>query len=70
MAALQDETKVDTDSEVTVSHNALDGLKQLLSVRSNVVLPFLVPKLLTPPITAFNVKALASVAEVSGIFMY
>eukprot|EP01117_Protostelium_nocturnum_P009440 TRINITY_DN3367_c0_g3_i1.p1 TRINITY_DN3367_c0_g3~~TRINITY_DN3367_c0_g3_i1.p1 ORF type:complete len:2582 (-),score=1035.41 TRINITY_DN3367_c0_g3_i1:96-7841(-) len=46
--------------------NSLDGLRQILAVKSNVVLPFLVPKLLKPPITAFNVKALASIAEVSG----
>lgn len=46
--------------------NALDGLRQILSVRSNVVLPFLVPRLLSPPITAFNVRALGSIAEVSG----
>eukprot|EP01114_Cavostelium_apophysatum_P005269 TRINITY_DN1605_c0_g1_i7.p1 TRINITY_DN1605_c0_g1~~TRINITY_DN1605_c0_g1_i7.p1 ORF type:complete len:2557 (-),score=707.41 TRINITY_DN1605_c0_g1_i7:133-7803(-) len=46
--------------------HAMEGLKELLAVRSNVILPFLVPKLLTPPITAFNVKSLASVAEVAG----
>lgn len=30
------------------------------------MLPFLVPRLLTPPVTAFNIRALASVAEVAG----
>jgi hypothetical protein len=46
--------------------NSLDAIRQILTVRSAVVLPFLVPKLLTPPITPSNVRALASIAEVSG----
>ncbi len=48
------------------SSNALDAIRQILTVRSTVVLPFLVPRLLTPPITSFNVRALASIAEVAG----
>lgn len=48
------------------ANKSLNALKQILTVRSNVVLPFLVPKLLSPPVTPFNVQALASVAEVAG----
>ncbi|PRP84949.1 hypothetical protein PROFUN_07334 [Planoprotostelium fungivorum] len=54
------------DSLQDEGSNALDGLRQILAVKSSVVLPFLVPKLLKPPITTFNVKALASIAQVSG----
>ncbi|PRP74509.1 putative Translational activator GCN1 [Planoprotostelium fungivorum] len=43
--------------------NALDGLRQILTIKSSVVLPFLVSKLLTPPITSFNVKAFASLPK-------
>jgi len=46
--------------------HAFDALKQILSVRSNHILPFLLPKLLSPPLSAFNVRALASIAEVAG----
>eukprot|EP00698_Gefionella_okellyi_P016583 TRINITY_DN4753_c0_g1_i1.p1 TRINITY_DN4753_c0_g1~~TRINITY_DN4753_c0_g1_i1.p1 ORF type:complete len:2587 (+),score=586.43 TRINITY_DN4753_c0_g1_i1:38-7798(+) len=46
--------------------SALEGLKQILSVRSHVVLPYLIPKLMQPPITAFRARALASLAEVAG----
>uniref|UniRef100_A0A6B2KWI5 TOG domain-containing protein n=1 Tax=Arcella intermedia TaxID=1963864 RepID=A0A6B2KWI5_9EUKA len=49
-----------------ISHKALNGLSQMLAVRSNIVLPFVVPKLIKPPLTSFNAKALASVVEASG----
>lgn len=34
--------------------------------KSRVVLPFLVPRLIEPPITAFNAKALAQLTVVAG----
>jgi len=58
------------DKDAQVSHKALNGLKQMLAVRSAVVLPFVIPKLTTPPMTHFNAKALASLAEVSGEGLY
>lgn len=47
---------------------ALAALLTLLTdnARSNVILPNLVPTLLTPPITSFNAKALASLSKVAG----
>lgn len=54
------------DSDPEVSRMALNALKQILAVRSNIVLPFVVPKLVNPPLTLFNAKSLAAVAEVSG----
>ena len=50
---------------------ALSALLTLLTdnARSNIILPNLVPALLTPPITAFNARALASLAEVAGTAM-
>ncbi|KAG9891092.1 ARM repeat-containing protein, partial [Aureobasidium melanogenum] len=48
--------------------NALSALLTLLTeqTRSNAILPNLLPTLLTPPITAFNAKALASLAQVAS----
>ena len=48
--------------------NALSALLTLLTeaTRANIILPNLIPTLLTPPITAFNGRALASLAQVAG----
>ncbi|XP_050384454.1 protein ILITYHIA [Argentina anserina] len=48
------------------SDTALDGLKQILSVRITAVLPHILPKLVQLPLTAFNAHALKAVAEVAG----
>ncbi|KAK7285862.1 hypothetical protein RJT34_20645 [Clitoria ternatea] len=48
------------------SDNALDGLKQILSVRTSAVLPHILPKLVLPPLSAFNAHALGALAEVAG----
>ena len=54
-----------TESE---ANTALSALLTLLTdnVRSNIILPNLIPTLLVSPITAFNAKALASLSEVAG----
>ncbi|KAI5284173.1 translational activator of GCN4, partial [Ascosphaera acerosa] len=51
---------------------ALSALLTLLTetTRANIILPILIPTLLTKPITAFNANALASLAEVAGPAMY
>lgn len=46
--------------------NALEGLQQLLSIRGKIILPFLIPQLSAPPMTASNARALAALAEVAG----
>ena len=48
--------------------NALSALLTLLTetTRSNIILPNLIPTLTAPPISAFNAKALASLAKVAG----
>jgi hypothetical protein len=53
------------------AENALAALLTLLTetTRANVILPNLVPTLLTSPITAFNARALASLAKVGGSSM-
>ncbi|RVX11358.1 Protein ILITYHIA [Vitis vinifera] len=48
------------------SDTALDGLKQILSVRTTAVLPHILPKLVHLPLTAFNAHALGALAEVAG----
>uniref|UniRef100_A0A8C5P6E8 GCN1 activator of EIF2AK4 n=1 Tax=Leptobrachium leishanense TaxID=445787 RepID=A0A8C5P6E8_9ANUR len=46
-----------------MSDFALDGLKQVMAVKSRVVLPYLVPKLTTPPV---NTRVLAFLSSVAG----
>ncbi|XP_073041088.1 protein ILITYHIA [Primulina eburnea] len=48
------------------SDTALDGLKQILSVRTSAVLPHILPKLVQLPLSAFNAHALGALAEVAG----
>lgn len=48
---------------VEMAEFALDGLKQVMGVKSRVVLPYLVPKLITPPV---NTKVLAFLSSVAG----
>ncbi|KAK6444954.1 hypothetical protein FP744_10001202 [Trichoderma asperellum] len=53
------------------AENALSALLTLLtdSTRSNIILPNLIPTLTTPPISAFDAKALASLSKVAGASM-
>ncbi|KAF7553366.1 hypothetical protein G7046_g7118 [Stylonectria norvegica] len=50
------------------AENALSALLTLLTetTRSNIILPNLIPTLTTPPISAFDAKALASLSKVAG----
>ncbi|KAL4986897.1 armadillo-type protein [Aspergillus falconensis] len=50
------------------AEQALSALLTLLTeqTRANIILPNLIPTLLTSPISTFNAKALASLAEVAG----
>ncbi|KAI5851570.1 armadillo-type protein, partial [Morchella snyderi] len=50
------------------AEHALAALLTLLTeqTRSNIILPALIPTLIAPPITLFNARALASLAQVSG----
>lgn len=50
------------------ANTALSALLTLLTdnTRANIILPNLVPTLLKPPITSFNARAIASLAEVAG----
>ncbi|KAL8708395.1 MAG: hypothetical protein Q9220_006685 [cf. Caloplaca sp. 1 TL-2023] len=53
------------------AQTALSALLTLLTdmTRSNIILPNLIPTLLVPPVTSFNAKAIASLAEVAGAAM-
>lgn len=54
----------------TEADNALSALTLLTkTTRSNIILPNLIPKLTTPPISAFDAKALASLSKVAGAAM-
>ena len=52
-----------SDSDAQVVESTLDGLRQVMAIKSRVVLPYLVPQLTAPPI---NTKALSILASVAG----
>jgi len=55
---------------VKMDQSSLHGLIGILSVRSKELLPYLVPKLLTPPITVDNANAIAKISEVASTTIY
>ncbi|XP_063983766.1 stalled ribosome sensor GCN1 [Diachasmimorpha longicaudata] len=46
-----------------IAESTLDGLRQVMAIKSRVVLPYLVPQLTSPPV---NTKALSILASVAG----
>ncbi|QEU59335.1 Gcn1 [Kluyveromyces lactis] len=52
------------------SQYALSALQEIMSTKSEVIFPILIPTLLTPPIDAFKANALGSLAEVAGPALY
>ncbi|EDW83946.2 uncharacterized protein Dwil_GK13410 [Drosophila willistoni] len=52
-----------SDPDPLVAENTLDGLRQVMSIKSRVVLPYLVPQLTAPPV---NTKALSILVSVAG----
>ncbi|KAK9324958.1 armadillo-type protein [Lipomyces orientalis] len=52
------------------SEYALAAFKEIMSMKSHVIFPVLIPVLLKAPVTAFNARALGSLAEVAGSALY
>lgn len=52
------------------SECALLGLQEIMSTKSEVIFPILIPTLLAPPIDAFRASALGALAEVAGSALY
>lgn len=52
-----------SDPDPEVAENTLDGLRQVMAIKSRVVLPYLVPQLTAHPV---NTKALSILASVAG----
>ncbi|KRK05621.1 uncharacterized protein Dyak_GE27770, isoform A [Drosophila yakuba] len=52
-----------SDPDPLIAENTLDGLRQVMSIKSKVVLPYLVPQLTSPPV---NTKALSILVSVAG----
>ncbi|EPX70624.1 translation elongation regulator Gcn1 [Schizosaccharomyces octosporus yFS286] len=48
------------------SEHALSALKEIIARRSTSIFPVLIPTLIKQPITAFNARALASLAQAAG----
>ncbi|PVV05157.1 hypothetical protein BB560_000325 [Smittium megazygosporum] len=46
--------------------NALKALQELLSIRANLIIPTLIPTLISEPITAFNARALEALVLTAG----
>ena len=56
----------DDDAKV----RAVNGLVGILSIRSKELLPYLIPRLLTKPITKSHADALTSIASVTGATLH
>ncbi|KAK9239459.1 armadillo-type protein [Lipomyces kononenkoae] len=52
------------------SEYALAAFKEIMSMKSHVIFPVLIPVLLKGHVTAFNARALGSLAEVAGSALY
>ncbi|KAK7087777.1 stalled ribosome sensor GCN1-like [Littorina saxatilis] len=50
-------------NDPSMAEQALDGLQQVMSVKSRIVLPYLIPQLTAPPV---NTKALSLLTSVAG----
>ncbi|KAM9953278.1 hypothetical protein ACTFIR_008341 [Dictyostelium discoideum] len=61
---------LDNSNNKDLAGYALDGLRQVILVRSSIVLPVLIPKLLSRPISTSNVTALSSLAADAGEGLY
>ncbi|TMW63265.1 hypothetical protein Poli38472_002206 [Pythium oligandrum] len=53
-------------SHVEAQERALNGLQEMLRVKSREVLPYLTPRLLTTPVSPAAVKAISRVAQATG----
>jgi hypothetical protein len=53
--------------DVDQRERVLDGLQQVMAVKSNVVLPMIIPRLIQPPV---NVRALSLLSSVGGQALY
>ncbi|KAK5667273.1 translational activator of GCN4 [Batrachochytrium dendrobatidis] len=56
------------DLKVDSTGYALEALKELMAVRSNVIFPVLIPTLIVIPMTKFNAQALGSLIGVAGSY--
>lgn len=52
-----------SDPDPEIAENTLDGLRQVMAIKSRVVLPYLIPQLTAQPV---NTKALSILAAVAG----
>ncbi|KAL3209990.1 hypothetical protein MRX96_037535 [Rhipicephalus microplus] len=50
-------------ADTELAENTLDGLRQVMAIKSRVVLPYLIPQLTMPPV---NTKALSHLSAVAG----
>jgi len=55
-----------SEGDQVARHRALNGLTGILSIRSKELLPYLVPRLLSKPMTKNHADALGSIASVTG----
>ncbi|KAL2314757.1 eIF-2-alpha kinase activator gcn1 [Schizosaccharomyces pombe] len=49
------------------SEQALSALREIISRRSSTIFPVLIPTLIKQPVSAFNARALSSLAQVAGV---
>ncbi|KAJ3049894.1 translational activator of GCN4 [Rhizophlyctis rosea] len=65
LPSLLNELKAGTDGSAASGY-ALEALKEIMAVRSNIVFPVLIPTLISRPISSFNARALGSLITVAG----
>ncbi|KAH3672228.1 hypothetical protein WICPIJ_010080 [Wickerhamomyces pijperi] len=56
--------------ESSDSESALSALEEIMTMKSEVIFPILIPTLLASPIDAFRARALGSMAQVAGKALY
>ncbi|OLY81848.1 Translational activator GCN1 [Smittium mucronatum] len=63
----KDITSISNGSSNVSADSALKGLQELMSIRSNLLLPTLIPTLIVEPISEFHAQALESLIKIAGV---
>jgi len=57
---------IEDDTDEDRRHRALNGITGILSIRSRELLPYIIPRLISSPITKSHAEALSGIAAVTG----
>lgn len=62
--------RINNSANSAAQEHALLGLQEILRVKSREVLPYLIPRLLTTPLTKASVRAMSRVAQATGTVIH